>query len=317
MSTRRQLLMNAGLLAGTVVAGTAGKASAAPAARPAPEMPFTVPEGAWTEFGELRRAGGVLHYAAIGPQDSGQPPVVLLHKLGGWLADWRQVAPALAQGRRVIAFDLPGHGGSRWDGAPPYIQSLGETAALLIGAFDELGLAQVDLIGTSLGGCIGVPLAAFWPERIRKLAIVSSALAGRKTLAEIKSGIDDKQAGTAFDARGLPMPSSPETLRKVFGIINADRINAEGWESRKAAARWIQPSERGVVTTDVREMLKRVPVETLLLYGDRDPTYPRFRPDAQAALPRSITKTVSNSGAFVMMDNPAETAKVLRAWIGS
>jgi len=242
---------------------------------------------------------------------------VLLHKLGGWLSDWRFVAPQLAEGRGVLAFDLPGHGGSQWDGTPPYIQTLGETAGLLVGALDELGIDRIDLIGTSLGGCVGVPLTAFWPERVRKLAIVSSALGPRRTLAELKVAVDDKQRGVTVDAQGYPLPVPDDMLRNTFGIVNATQINKEGWESRKAAALWSQPSERGVGITDIHGTLKRVTAPTLLVYGEYDKAYYKFREAAEAALPHSTTKIVPKSGAFVMMDNPPETARILREFVQS
>jgi pimeloyl-ACP methyl ester carboxylesterase len=316
MSDRREILMGAGLLLGAAASmpAAARTAKASRAAR----MTYTVPQGPWTELGDLRRAGGKLHYAALGPKDGGgKPPIVLLHKLGGWLSDWRFVAPALAEGRRVLAFDLPGHGGSRWDGAPPYIQTLGETAALLVGALDELGIDRVDLIGTSLGGCVAVPLSAFWPERVRKLAIVSSALGGKRTLAELKVAVDDKQRGTTVDAEGYPLPVPDDMLRNIFGIVHAEEINKEGWESRKAAGLWPPPSERGVGITDIQGTLKRVAAPTLLLYGEYDKAYLKFRPSAEAALKNSVTKIVPKSGAFVMMDNPPETARILRDWVQS
>lgn len=286
-------------------------AQAARVEGPAPVIP---PPGPWTRQGSLRRAGGLLHYAVIGAPVSGKPPVVLLHKLGGWLSDWRFVAPMLAEGRQVIAFDLPGHGSSRWDGPAPYIQTLGETAALLVGAFDELGLEQVDLVGTSLGGCLAVPLAAFWPERVRKLALVSCALGPRRSLAEVKAAVDDKQ-GALFDGNGDPLPTPPELLTQIFGIINTGPINAEGVLSRKAAGRWIQPSERGVAITDIAGTLKRIQAPTLLVYGDRDKAYPKFRPAAEAALKDGRTVVIENSGAFVMQDNPPATGKALKAFL--
>ena len=317
MSDRRQILINAGLLLGAATASSPALAQASKSPGAA-RMTYVVPKGPWTEFGDIRRAGGKLHYAALGHKDGGgKPPIVLLHKLGGWLSDWRFVAPALAEGRRVLAFDLPGHGGSRWDGVPPYIQTLGETAALLVGALDELGIDKIDLIGTSLGGCVAVPLSAFWPERVRKLAIVSSALGGRRTLAEVKVAVEDRQRGVTVDAEGYPLPVPDDMLRNTFGIVNAETINKEGWESRKAAGLWAQPSERGVGITDIRGTLARVTAPTLLLYGEYDKAYYKFREAAEAALPKSITKIVPKSGAFVMMDNPPETARVLREWVQS
>lgn len=299
--------------------GLAGVASAIPAlaapkAAPKPTAPPLPPKGPWTRQGDLRRAGGVLHYAVIGEPVTGKPPIVLLHKLGGWLSDWRFVAPLLAEGRQVYAFDLPGHGGSQWDGPAPYIQTLGETAALLVGAFDELGFDKVDLIGTSLGGCLAVPLASFWPERIHKLALVSCALGHRRTLAEIKAAVDDKQ-GALFDSNGDPVPTPPELLSQIFGIVNTGPINADGILSRRAAGKWIQPSERGVAITEIAGTMSRIEAPTLLVYGQFDKAYPKFRPAAEAALKRGKTAVVENAGAFVMQDNAPATGRVLKAFL--
>jgi pimeloyl-ACP methyl ester carboxylesterase len=247
----------------------------------------------------------------LGDKKSTLPPVVLLHKLGGWMADWRHVAPVIAKERHVIAFDLPGHGDSRWEGKPPYLQSLAETAALLKGALDELGIPMIDLIGTSLGGCVGVPFAAYYPERINKLALVSSALGGARTLAEIAEAVDGPQRVNFDRNTGLPIAFDSSVSKKIMGLINAEQINAESNASRRRAGLWIQPSERGVGITDIKGLLKRVEARTLLLYGDQPNSYLRFRADAEAALRNSRTEIVPNSGAFVMQDNPPATAAAL------
>lgn len=306
--TRRALAAGAAIIAASAWVGATASAQTHVGVEVVP------PKGPWTTFGDLKRAGGILHYAMIG-DDTTRPPIILLHKLGGWLSDWRFVAPLLAaQGRKVIAFDLPGHGGSRWLGPVPYIQTLGETAALLVGAFDEMGINRVDLIGTSLGGCIAVPLAAYWPERINRLALVSSALGGRRTLAEIKINVDDKQTAL-FDLAGNPVPTQPSVIEQYFGIIHSGPVNGEGISSRQAAGHWIQPSERGVGITDIASTLKRIAAPTLLLYGDRGEAYIRFRTPALAALPRGRTESVPNSGAFVMQDNPPATARILTKFL--
>lgn len=310
MIDRRRLMGNAGKLVATGAIGLAAPAGVAVAGR----GDMTYPPGEWTSYGEVRRAGGVLHYAEIGPDDTGQPPVVLLHKLGGWLSDWRQVAAELGKTRKVIAFDLPGHGGSRWDGQAPFIQTLAETAAFLLGAFDEMELDKVDLVGTSLGGCAAVLFAAFYPERINSLAIVSSALGGRKSMEVIRASIDATQGGM-FDADGLPTPIRDEQLVTTFGTVNPGPINVEGNASRRAAGRWIQPSERGVGITDIAGTLSRISAPTLLLYGDKDPTYIRFRESAEASLANSTTEFVPDAGAFVMQDNPPATASILKTWL--
>jgi pimeloyl-ACP methyl ester carboxylesterase len=272
--------------------------------------------GPWTGGGLLSRAGGSLRYVTLGDPRSTKPPIVLLHKLGGWVADWRHVAPALAEGRRLIAFDLPGHGDSRWLGDAPYIQSLSETATLIVGALDEMGIDKIDLIGTSLGGCVSVPFAAFFPERVRSLVLISSALGGKRTLAEIKVAVDKKQ-GAMFTAAGDPLPNDAALSAKIMGLVHAGPIAAEQNASRRRAGRWIQPSERGVGITDIKGLLTRVSAHTLLVYGDQPSGYLRFREEAEAALGNSRTQYVPNSGAFTMQDNPTGTIAILKPFLKS
>ena len=308
MINRRDFVLAAGI-------GALGVAGPAPGAAQA-GVDATPPEGPWESSNELRRAGGVLHYAATGPDDTGRPPVVLLHRLGGWLSDWRHVAALLGRERRVIAFDLPGHGGSQWQGRPPYVQTLGESASLLVGAFDELEIGRVDLIGTSLGGCVSVILAALWPERINKLAVVSSALAPRRSLEQIRALIDDAQRDL-FDENGLPIIFREEMLNETFGIIDTHDIYVESLGSRKAAGRWIQPSERGVAITDIVGTLARVTAPTLVAYGEKDRAYGKYHAGAEAALPGATFLEIPNSGAFAMQEEPAALARVLNDFLES
>ena len=306
MISRRDFMAAAGIGGAVFLTANPGAAQA--------ERDVTPSPGPWDSWEELQRAGGILHYAITGPDNTGKPPVVLLHRLGGWLSDWRHVAAILGHERRVIAFDLPGHGGSQWQGRPPYVQTLGESASLLVGAFDELEIDKVDLIGTSLGGCVSVILAAFWPERINKLAVVSSALAPRRSLDQIRALIDDAQRDL-FDENGLPIVFREEMLNETFGIVDTHDIYVESLASRKAAGRWIQPSERGVAITDIVGTLARVTAPTLIAYGEKDRAYGKYRAGAEAALPGATFLEIANSGAFAMQEEPAALALVLSDFI--
>src|SRR5512132_713198 len=54
------------------------------------------------------------------------PTVVLVHGLGGAARNWAAVAPALAECRRVLVPDLPGHGGSAGIPALPNLAPFAE-----------------------------------------------------------------------------------------------------------------------------------------------------------------------------------------------
>src|SRR6266436_5669670 len=59
---------------------------------------------------EIEVGGRRLRYLELGEGDG--TPVLLVHGFGGDLNTWMFTQPVLAEGRRVIALDLPGHGGS-------------------------------------------------------------------------------------------------------------------------------------------------------------------------------------------------------------
>ena len=305
MMTRRELGRELGR--GAAGAAMIGMAGTAQAARIVPASPL---QGRWTGGGDIVRAGGRLHYARLGKAKAGQPPVVLLHKLGGWIADWRETAALLGRGREVIAFDLPGHGESVWQGHPPYAQSTLKTAALLAGALTEMGIDRVDLVGTSLGGCIAVALAAAAPERVRRLAVMSSVLGAAKTAAQVRAAIDVGEQGF-YTPQGAPLPLETALSVKAFGLVHGEKINVEQNASRKRAGQWIRPSQRGVALTDFTRLMPRIDAPTLLLYGARDKSFIAYREGAEAALKTVRTVFVPDAGAFAQQDNPAASARLL------
>jgi pimeloyl-ACP methyl ester carboxylesterase len=101
------------------------------------------------------------HVAEGGPADA--PPVVLLH---GWPQHWfmwRDVLPALAADRRVIAPDLRGFG---WSDAPRSGYLKEELASDMLALLDALELEKVDLIGHDWGAFTGFLMCLRAPERI-------------------------------------------------------------------------------------------------------------------------------------------------------
>jgi len=110
------------------------------------------------------RAGSiVLHHVVDGPVvpapagTDAPVPLLLGPSIGTSTALWAQVVPALARDRRVVRWDLPGHGGTSADLIPASIADLGQ---LVIELADDLGIERFDYAGDSLGGAVGTWLAA-------------------------------------------------------------------------------------------------------------------------------------------------------------
>ena len=97
----------------------------------------------------------------------GAPPAVLLHGLGESAATWDDVVPALADGHRVVALDLRGHGGSGRPGRYSYELMRDDVLA----ALDRLGLPAVTLVGHSMGAMVALLVAQAQPQRIGRLVL--------------------------------------------------------------------------------------------------------------------------------------------------
>ncbi len=106
--------------------------------------------------------------AADGPA---RLPVICLHGLTRNARDFEALAPAIAgTGRRVLAVDVRGRGGSAWAPdpmtyvAPVYVRDVLEMAA-------ALGVARAVVVGTSMGGLIAMGLALAAPAFLAAAAI--------------------------------------------------------------------------------------------------------------------------------------------------
>ena len=107
-----------------------------------------------------------------GPEDG--VPVLALH---GWLDNamsFELLAPKLP-GLRIVALDMAGHGfsGRRAPGAGYQLWDFATDALL---ATQELGWSKFSILGHSLGGIVGVLVAAAVPERIERLALIDGVV---------------------------------------------------------------------------------------------------------------------------------------------
>jgi pimeloyl-ACP methyl ester carboxylesterase len=110
-------------------------------------------------------------YVAWGTgQSSGKPPVICVHGLTRNGRDFDRLAAALAPDRDVFCPDIVGRGRSDWLKDPAgytYPQYCADMNALIA----RLGVEQVDWVGTSMGGLIGMTLAAMPNSPIRRLVL--------------------------------------------------------------------------------------------------------------------------------------------------
>ena len=115
--------------------------------------------------------GASLYYETVGAGE----PVVLLH---AGIADrrmWDRQLEAIAERYRVLRFDRRGFGrSSLTDGPYAHHEDLR-------GLLDGLGIERASLVGCSMGGAAAIDFALRYPERIRAMVLVGSAVSGAES----------------------------------------------------------------------------------------------------------------------------------------
>ena len=98
------------------------------------------------------------------------PPLLLSSSLGTSQALWEPNLARLASRFHVVRYDHPGHGD-----APPGTRTIEGFAQAALAAADAAGLERFSFCGLSLGGMVGMWLAAHVPERVERLVVACSA----------------------------------------------------------------------------------------------------------------------------------------------
>jgi len=213
------------------------------------------------------RSGRALRLAAAAEGPAGAPVLVLGNSLGTSRAVWDRQVAALAGRYRLLRYELPGHGGSA---APPGDYTIGELGAAVIALLDEHGIGRACYWGISLGGMIGMWLAAAAPDRIAALGLVCTsaylppadgwlARAGQVRAAGMAC-VSAASAGRWFTAEFAAR--EPDLVREFTAEL--ERTSVDGYAGCCAA----------IAGMDLRGRLGSVAAPTLVISGSQDPATP-------------------------------------------
>jgi pimeloyl-ACP methyl ester carboxylesterase len=219
-----------------------------------------------------------VHYKEVG---QGEPALILQHGFAASLFTWREVLGALAQGRRVVAFDRPAFGLTErpmeWEGPNPY--SAESQADLTIGLMDALGIQKAILVGNSAGGTVSALTALRYPERIPALVLVDPAIyqGGRPAWFGLLARTPQMQRlGPLLVRRiqkwgrdfGESAWHDPSRLTDEIWAGYTKPLQAENWDR----GLWNLTAASG--PTGLGEVLDRLQMPVLVLSGDDDRIVP-------------------------------------------
>ena len=254
------------------------------------------------------------------------PPVVLIHGMLNSSYHWQAVAELLAPHHTVIAPDLIGHGDSA---APRGDYSLGAHAASIRDLLAAIGVERATIVGHSLGGGVAMQFFYQFPQRVERLALVSSGGLGHEVSPMLRT------AALPGTSALLSLTINP----RLLGAIRAagTRMRARGMQSGAylhAVARALRPLEsagareaflqtlrsvidvRGqrVSANDRLYLLEAIP--TLIVWGERDNTIPiEHGRAAQRAIAGSALRTLPGAAHFPNLEDPGGLAGALLEFI--
>jgi pimeloyl-ACP methyl ester carboxylesterase len=217
--------------------------------------------------------GAALNYVDIGGGDG--TPVVLVHGLSGQWQNWLENIPRIAQERRVIAPDLPGHGGSEMPRESITTQGYART---LKGLLDALGSDRVHVVGNSLGGFVSAELAVEFPELVERLVLVSAAGISNSNVYRAPALTLGRIAGTiatATAARHRAMAGRPLTRHLALALVarHPARLKPDfAWEGfmKGADPPGFHDAFRASIEYDFRDRLPEIEAPTLVVWGAKD-----------------------------------------------
>jgi pimeloyl-ACP methyl ester carboxylesterase len=144
-------------------------------------------------------ANGVDYWFEV--RGKGQP-LLLLH--GGLMSTgaFGPVLTELAATRRVIGVDLHGHGRTALGNRKIDPVDVGRDLSVVL---QKLGLRQVDVMGYSFGGAVGLQLAFQHPSLVRRLVVLSAPFARNGWFAEMIPQQESVSAAMADAMKDTPM----------------------------------------------------------------------------------------------------------------
>ncbi|MCP5070394.1 MAG: alpha/beta hydrolase [bacterium] len=208
----------------------------------------------------------------------GGEPLVLMHGYTGYWKDFEGQIPALAQRRRVLVPDLPGHGASARLPVGQY--RLDRMAELMAEWLVAANAVPCHLLGHSMGGMLTLRIALEHPDRVASLVLMDTTAQRlgwiRADLLEAAAHIA-RDAGMATLAQILRARSNDDPERS-----QADRHVEEEWGPERFW-RWraerleaMDPEAYGALgralaeTPSIEDRLGEIACPTLVMVGSED-----------------------------------------------
>lgn len=247
-------------------------------------------------------------------QGVGQETIVFSHGLLWSHKMFRDQMEFLQSRFRVIAYDHRGQGQSEVTG--PYdMDTLTEDAAALI---EKLSAGPVHFVGLSMGGFIGMRLAARFPQLIKSLILM-----GTSANAEPVENLP-RYKGLIGIVKwvGVVPPVANKVMKIMFAEswlkdpLNSGKI--EFWKAElKANKRNITGAVEGVIyRRGIENEIRNIACPTMILVGDEDvATTPVKAKFIQMSIGKSKLHRIPGAGHSSSIEKPREVNRLIGDWM--
>jgi pimeloyl-ACP methyl ester carboxylesterase len=273
----------------------------------------------WSPSGQIEYVtladGTRLRYLKAG---SG-PALILLHTVRTQLDHFQLVIPKLVDAFTVFAVDMPGMGWSDITPGASYTEPALRRA--IVEFVKTLDLDDVTLAGESMGATVSLTASAELADRVRRILAFntydySGGVSRANRIASIYVGGARVPAIGPLVAKMENEPALGIVLRG--GLVDGSKLpNHYLAELRRVGRRRGYPRVAREVYRNVDSMIAararygRVTAPVTLIYGDHDWSRPRER-EANLSLLRSARSiSLSHTGHFAALEQPARVAEIL------
>jgi pimeloyl-ACP methyl ester carboxylesterase len=236
------------------------------------------------------------------------PRIGFLAGYGG-LPKWIPFLDRLAESRTVIVPSLPGFPGG--DRGHTVLDTHLDWVLAVRDLIDKAGLAGADLVGSSVGGSFAAEVAAIWPDKVGRLALIAPL-----GLYDANHPAADPWAQRADQIPGL-MTAQPEVykgLKEMPAGANAVEWPIEQTRAAEAAARVLWP----LGNTRLERRLPLIKAATLVLWGEQDRLLPRAYAGIIAGAIGATTeiRIIAGAGHLAELDEPNAVAAAILDFMG-
>ncbi len=236
-------------------------------------------------------------------------PLLLIHGVGLNAEAWEPQIEALSATHRVIALDMPGHGGSA---PPPQGASMADYVAQAIALLDALGIEKANVAGHSMGGLVALGLALEHPHRILRVAVLNSVC---ERSPEARKAVEARAAEIALSKS---CGDIEQPIRRWLGATETPlHARLRHWLGAMDPAAYAT-AYRLFATGDrlYSGKLRTLTIPALFATGTDDPNSTPAMAEAMAAAAlRGRAAILQGQRHMMGLTDPAGTNRLLRDWL--